>query len=74
MPSIIPTREGVRCEGPTTSQPFLRQARNLARLKRLLVDNFEMTEAYAKLRITSKKNQKTYRTGAGTTRPPTSRP
>jgi hypothetical protein len=64
MPSIIPTREGVRCEGPTTSQPFLRQARNLARLKRLLVDNFEMTEAYAKLRITSKKNQKTYQDGS----------
>jgi DNA polymerase-3 subunit delta len=39
---------------------LLWQFRNLARLKRLLADNYEMSEACAKLRITSRKNQKTY--------------
>jgi DNA polymerase III subunit delta len=39
---------------------LLWQFRNLARLKRLLADNYEMTEACARLRITSRKNQKTY--------------
>jgi DNA polymerase-3 subunit delta len=43
---------------------LLWQFRNLARLKRLLASNYEMTEACAKLRITSKKNQKTYQDGS----------
>lgn len=42
---------------------LLWQTRNLARLSRLLANNYEMTEACAKLRITSKKNQKTYQDG-----------
>jgi DNA polymerase-3 subunit delta len=43
---------------------LLWQFRNLARLKRLLSANYEMAEACAKLRITSRKNQKTYGEGA----------
>ena len=43
---------------------LLWQFRNLARLKRLLADNYEMAEACAKLRITSRKNQKTYQDGS----------
>jgi DNA polymerase-3 subunit delta len=39
---------------------LLWQFRNLARLKRLLADNYEASEAFGKLRITSRKNQKTY--------------
>ena len=43
---------------------LLWQFRNLTRLKRLLTENYEMTEACVKLRITSKKNQKTYQDGS----------
>jgi DNA polymerase-3 subunit delta len=43
---------------------LLWQVRNLARLKRLIADNYEMSEACSKLRITSKKNQKTYQDGS----------
>ena len=42
---------------------LLLQFRRLAGFKRMLADNYETTEAFPKLKIFSKKNQKTYMTG-----------
>jgi DNA polymerase-3 subunit delta len=52
-------------EAAQLSGGLLWQFRNLARLKRLLGENYEMSEACAKLRITSRRNQKTYGEAAG---------
>jgi DNA polymerase-3 subunit delta len=43
---------------------LLSQFRKLAGLKRMLEENYQSTEAFPKLRIFSKKNQKTYMEGA----------
>ncbi len=43
---------------------LLMQFRKLASLKRLLAENYEPSEAFSRLRIMSKRNQKTYREGA----------
>lgn len=61
LEKILLSRE---TEATQLASGLLWQFRNLARLKRLLADNYEMAEACAKLRITSKKNQKTYGEGA----------
>jgi DNA polymerase-3 subunit delta len=61
LEKILLSRE---TEATQLASGLLWQFRNLARLKRLLADNYEMPEACAKLRITSKKNQKTYGEGA----------
>lgn len=42
---------------------LLAQFRRLAGFKRMLADNYETAEAFPKLKIFSKKNQKTYTTG-----------
>jgi DNA polymerase III subunit delta len=57
LEKILLSREA---EAAQLAGGLLWQFRNLARLKRLLAENYELTEACTKLRITSRKNQKTY--------------
>jgi DNA polymerase III subunit delta len=51
-------------EGSQLAAGLLSQFRKLASLKRLLADNYAPEEAFPKLRIMSKRSQKTYRAGA----------
>jgi DNA polymerase III subunit delta len=57
LDKILLSREA---EAVQITSGLLLQFRRLAALKRMLAENYEPAEAYPKLRIFSKKNQKTY--------------
>jgi len=58
---ILLSREA---DAPQLAGGLLLQFRRLAGLKRMLAENYEASEAFPKLRIFSKKNQKTYLEGS----------
>ncbi len=58
---ILLSREA---EATQLASGLLWQFRRLAAYKRLLAENYEMSEACAKLRITSKRSQRTYQEGS----------
>ena len=60
LDKILLSREA---EATQLASGLLVQFRRLAGFKRMLADNYESAEAFPKLRIFSKKNQKTYNTG-----------
>jgi DNA polymerase III subunit delta len=62
LDAILLSREA---EAAQLAAGLLAQFRKLASLKRMLADNYAAEEAFPKLRIMSKRNQKTYRAGAG---------
>jgi DNA polymerase-3 subunit delta len=57
LDKILLSREA---EATQLTSGLLQQFRRLANLKRMLAENYETAEAFPKLRIFSKKNQKTY--------------
>ncbi len=60
LDKILLSREA---EATQLASGLLVQFRRLAAFKRMLADNYEAAEAFPKLKIFSKKNQKTYGTG-----------
>jgi DNA polymerase-3 subunit delta len=63
LDTILLSREA---DAPQLAGGLLLQFRKLAGLKRMLADNYSAAEAYPKLRLFSKRNQKTYRGGCDT--------
>ena len=61
LDKILLSREA---EGAQITSGLLMQFRRLASLKRLQAQNYEASEAFSRLRIVSKRNQRTYLEGA----------
>ena len=61
LDKILLSREA---EATQIASGLLMQFRRLTALKRLLAENYEAAEAFSRLRITSKRNQRTYLEGS----------